>query len=190
MFFAFCSFEGCDYCDSIKGVGPKTALKMIREHGDIETILEKGLETSGKKKYEVPGSWTPNKKKEEATDEEEGDENVKNDSQPLPAYVEARKLFKHHEVLKGKEVELKWKAPQSDELKKFLVDTHGFNPERVQASIEKLEKAHKANSKPQSRMDSFFTVKANPVSSAKRKKKLEEAKTAKKKKTTTGRKKK
>eukprot|EP01082_Thalassiosira_pseudonana_P002348 g1994.t1 g1994 contig11:491366-491584(-) len=38
----------------------------------------------------------------------------------------------------------------------------GFNPDRVQASIEKLQKAFKASAKPQSRMDSFFKVKANP----------------------------
>jgi len=32
----------------------------------------------------------------------------------------------------------------------------------VKANIEKLQKAYKDNSKPQSRMDSFFTVKPNP----------------------------
>lgn len=164
-------------------------MKLIREHGNIETILEKGLHsTSGKKKYEVPASWTPNKKNEDATDDE-GNNDAEDENTPLPAYVEARKLFNYHEVLKGNEVELKWKAPQSEELKKFLVDTHGFNLERVSASIEKLEKAHKANSKPQSRMDSFFTIKVNPVSAAKRKKKLEAERSAKKKKTTGGRKK-
>ncbi|KAL3943087.1 MAG: hypothetical protein SGBAC_002820 [Bacillariaceae sp.] len=188
QFVDLCILLGCDYCDSIKGVGPKTALKLIREHGNIETILEKGLNTSGKKKYEVPASWTPNKRNEDATDDE-GNDDSEDQNKSIAAYVEARKLFNHHEVLKGKEVELKWKAPQSEELKKFLVDTHGFNPERVQANIEKLEKAHKANSKPQSRMDSFFTVKANPVSAAKRKKKMETEKAAKKKKTTGGRKK-
>jgi flap endonuclease-1 len=176
---------GCDYCDSIKGVGPKTALKLIREHKNIETILERGLQTSGKKKYEVPENWIPNKdKNEDATD----DENEKSDDAdaPVPVYVEARKLFKHHEVLSGKDLELKWTAPKSEELKKYLVDTHGFNPERVQASIEKLEKAHKANQKPQARMDSFFQVKTNPVASAKRKKRLEAEKAAKKKKISAG----
>ena len=38
----------------------------------------------------------------------------------------------------------------------------GFNPERVQSNIEKLNKARAANAKPQTRMDSFFKVKANP----------------------------
>lgn len=178
QFVDLCILLGCDYCDSIKGVGPKTALKLVREHGNIETIL-KNLDTS--KKYVVPDSWQP--VDESATDEEQ-DENTNNNSKPVPAFVEARRLFNHHEVLDGSQVELKWKAPQVEELKKFLVDTHGFNPDRVASSIEKLEKAHKANAKPQSRMDSFFAVKVNPVSAAKRKKKLEEAKAAKKKKIT------
>ncbi|WMW26254.1 flap endonuclease-1 [Methanolobus sediminis] len=36
---------GTDYNDGIEGVGPKTALKLVKEHGSIENILlEKGLE--------------------------------------------------------------------------------------------------------------------------------------------------
>ena len=38
----------------------------------------------------------------------------------------------------------------------------GFNPERVKSNIEKLQKAFKATSKPQMRMDSFFKPKAAP----------------------------
>ena len=64
------------------------------------------------------------------------------------------------------------------------------NPERVKSSIEKLEKAHAANRKPQARMDSFFAVKANPAADAKRKKRLEEGKAKKKQKATEDRKKK
>jgi 5'-3' exonuclease len=31
---------GCDYLEPIKGVGPKTALKMIKEHGGMAGVLE------------------------------------------------------------------------------------------------------------------------------------------------------
>mmetsp|Transcript_10362 Transcript_10362/g.18322 ORF Transcript_10362/g.18322 Transcript_10362/m.18322 type:complete len:97 (-) Transcript_10362:799-1089(-) len=88
------------------------------------------------------------------------------------------------------EVELKWKAPQSEELMRFLVEEQGFNPDRVKGNIEKLEKAYKANLKPQTRMDSFFSVKPNPAADAKRKKKLEEEKANKKRKAADDRKKK
>jgi 5'-3' exonuclease len=44
---------GCDYCDTIRGIGPKRALQLIKQYGDIETIL-KHLDT---KKYTVPDNF-------------------------------------------------------------------------------------------------------------------------------------
>ena len=31
---------GCDYCESIKGIGQKRALELIKQHRNIETILK------------------------------------------------------------------------------------------------------------------------------------------------------
>jgi flap endonuclease-1 len=189
QFVDLCILLGCDYTDTIKGVGPKTALKLIKEHGSIEGILK----VIDRKKYEVPRDWIPDEKDEEDTDNE-NDENNENSKEEKvePAYVQARKLFHNHEVRKGSELsdELKWREPQVEELTKFLVEENGFNPERVHANIEKLQKAYKANQKPQSRMDSFFQVKANPLAAQKRKK-VEETKNTKSKvaKTAGGRKK-
>jgi len=42
----------------------------------------------------------------------------------------------------------------------------GFNPDRVKSNIERLEKAYKAVSKPQLRMDNFFKVKPSPNAAA------------------------
>lgn len=44
---------GCDYTNSIKGIGPKRAIELIRKHKSLETIIEK-LDT---KKYTVPEDW-------------------------------------------------------------------------------------------------------------------------------------
>ncbi len=33
---------GCDYCDSVKGVGPAKAIALIRDHRNIEEILKQG----------------------------------------------------------------------------------------------------------------------------------------------------
>lgn len=39
-FIDMCMLCGCDYLEPIKGVGAKTALKLIKEHGSMESILE------------------------------------------------------------------------------------------------------------------------------------------------------
>ena len=49
-----------------------------------------------------------------------------------------------------------------------MVGKMGFNPDRVQSSIKKLQKAFKDTSKPQSRMDSFFAVTSDPKNNVKR----------------------
>merc|ERR1712232_1004631 len=36
QFIDFCILSGCDYCDTLKGVGPSTAMRMIVQHGSIE----------------------------------------------------------------------------------------------------------------------------------------------------------
>ncbi|KAL5570507.1 hypothetical protein UlMin_027082 [Ulmus minor] len=40
QFIDLCIVSGCDYCDSIRGIGGQTALKLIHQHGSIENILE------------------------------------------------------------------------------------------------------------------------------------------------------
>merc|ERR1712066_1119028 len=40
QFIDFCILCGCDYCDTIKGVGPSTAIKLIIQHGSLEKVLE------------------------------------------------------------------------------------------------------------------------------------------------------
>lgn len=172
-FVDLCILLGCDYCDTIKGVGPKTALKLIREHSTIEKILQ----NIDRKKFAVPKSWVPNEKSqpddENDSNHEDDDEeeSTPNDEEIIPAYVQARSLFHNHEVLDN--VELKWKPCDEEGLTKFLVDEMGFNPERVKSSIEKLQKACKANSKPQTRMDAFFQVKSTGGSSNSNKKRKE-----------------
>lgn len=191
QFVDLCILLGCDYCDTIRGIGPKTALKLIREHGNIETILK----NLNRDKYVVPEGYEPNETKkrekkeakkkvkdeEDTEDEDNEEDNIENDAKAksaedgeddeeelIPVYVEARRLFNHHEVLDNSTIDLKWKECQPTKLKTYLVDECGFNPDRVQASIEKLQKAFKSGSKPQTRMDSFFTVKSNPEADKKR----------------------
>ena len=53
QFIDLCILCGCDYTDSIFGIGPVTALQLIREYKNIETILENIKD----KKYVVPENF-------------------------------------------------------------------------------------------------------------------------------------
>ena len=44
---------GCDYCDTIKGVGPKKAVEFVKKYKSIEEIV-KHLDKS---KYPLPDNW-------------------------------------------------------------------------------------------------------------------------------------
>jgi len=53
QFIDLCILCGCDYTDSIKGVGYKRAMELIKKYGDIETIM-KNLDSA---KYPPPEEW-------------------------------------------------------------------------------------------------------------------------------------
>jgi len=53
QFIDLCILLGCDYCESIKGVGPVKAIKLIQEHKCIEEAI-KHLDAS---KYPIPEGW-------------------------------------------------------------------------------------------------------------------------------------
>ncbi|CAI0552062.1 unnamed protein product [Linum tenue] len=53
QFIDLCILSGCDYCDSIRGIGGQTALKLIRQHGSIEGIIE----NISKERYQIPEDW-------------------------------------------------------------------------------------------------------------------------------------
>ena len=68
QFVELCLLLGCDYLEPIKGVGPKSALKLLREHGSLGEVVEylrekqasrEEAEEEGKKKkgVHVPEDW-------------------------------------------------------------------------------------------------------------------------------------
>jgi len=75
-FIELCILLGCDYLEPIKGVGPKSALKLLREHGGLGEVVEhlrerqqereEAVEEGKKKKggVQVPEEWPWEKAKE------------------------------------------------------------------------------------------------------------------------------
>lgn len=106
---------GCDYIESIRGIGPVTALKLIKEHRSLEGIIEHI--NSGATKWVVPEDWN---------------------------YQGARELFLNPDVIPGSQVDLKWTPPDEEGLIKYLCTEKLFNEERVKSGIERLKKGLKS----------------------------------------------
>jgi len=141
QFIDLCILLGCDYLEPIKGIGPKSALKLVREHGSLGAVIEHLQEKvaakeeaaeDGKKKKGgiiIPEEWP---------------------------WEEAKKVFEKPDVTPADQIEVEWKSPDVDGLVQFLVTEKGFNEERVRKGAEKLSKF--LNAKQQGRLDGFFSV--------------------------------
>lgn len=152
QFIDLCILLGCDYCESIRGVGPVTAFKLIKEYKSLEKIIEH-IKSNPKSKYKVPEDWP---------------------------YEAARELFKHPDVQEASKLEIKWTQPDVEGLVDFLVKEKGFSEARVRKGAEKLTKENTGAM--QGRLEDFFKIKSAPQSGKdlksanKRKKAAEDAK--------------
>ncbi|KAI0731952.1 PIN domain-like protein [Fomitopsis betulina] len=144
QFIELCILLGCDYLEPIKGVGPKSALKLIREHGNLGAVIEHLREKTAAKE-DAAKDEDSKKKKGGITIPEEW------------PWEEAKKFFEHPDVTPAKDVDVEWKSPDVEGLVQFLVTEKGFNEERVRKGAEKLTKF--LNAKQQGRLDGFFSAK-------------------------------
>ncbi|KAJ0013749.1 hypothetical protein Pint_21871 [Pistacia integerrima] len=158
QFIDLCILSGCDYCDSIRGIGGLTALKLIRQHGSIENILENINKDRFSEKVKdavvlLENSILSHSCLDYHIDYETGSlwsfasqvTSLKLVSMhssiavvflyQIPddwPYQEARRLFKEPEVFTGEEqLDLKWVSPDEEGLITFLVNENGFNSDRV-----------------------------------------------------------
>lgn len=81
QFIDICILCGCDYCPTIRGIGPKKAYQLIKEYKNIEGVLE---HIKHNKSYVVPEEFP---------------------------YKAARELFKNPIVIPASQIELKWEEP-------------------------------------------------------------------------------
>ncbi|EGV65611.1 Elongation of fatty acids protein 2 [Yamadazyma tenuis] len=128
-FIDLCILLGCDYCETIKGVGPVTAFKLIKEHGSIDNIVKFINDNPDKTKYKLPENWP---------------------------YEEARELFLNPDITPCSELSFKWKEPDLEGMIEFMVNDKGFSEDRVKSGYEKLKKGLKTGV--QGRLDGFFKV--------------------------------
>jgi flap endonuclease-1 len=153
QFVDLCILLGCDYLDPIPKIGPSTALKLIREHGSLEKVVE-WIQSSDK--YTIPDDWP---------------------------YTDARDLFFEPDVRKADDplCDFKWEKPDMEGLVTFLVTEKGFSEDRVRSGGARLEKNLKSSQ--QARLEGFFKVIPKTEEEKKaHKRKVEEQNEARKKK--------
>ncbi|KAL2151385.1 hypothetical protein VTH82DRAFT_6483 [Thermothelomyces myriococcoides] len=155
QFVDLCILLGCDYLDPIPKVGPSTALKLIREHGSLDKVVE-FMKNDPKGRYTVPDDWP---------------------------FEDARELFFNPDVRQADDplCDFKWEKPDIEGLVQFLVHEKGFSEDRVRSGGARLEKNLKSSQ--QSRIEGFFKVlPKTEEEKAAHKRKIEEQNEAKKKK--------
>lgn len=128
QFVDLCILLGCDYLDPIPKVGPNTALKLIREHGTLEKVVE-WMKADPKQRYTIPEDWP---------------------------FADARELFFNPDVRSAEdpECDFKWEAPDVEGLVQFLVTEKGFSEDRVRSGAQRLQKNLKTQQ--QARLEGFF----------------------------------
>lgn len=115
-FIDMCVLLGCDYTDTIRGVGPKKVLEMMMKHNSIEKVIEE----LDPKKYTV--------------DEDKF------------LYKAARVLFKSPDVVDVPAADLKFKPPNEQELIDLLVTKNQFSEQTVKNGVLRMQKASKKDS--------------------------------------------
>jgi len=112
---------GNDYEPGIKGVGPKTALKLVKKHTTLKKLISSDEVGQKLKALDVDLTQVEN-------------------------------LFKKPEVTK--KYKLSWDKPNTEKIKEILCEQHDFSHDRVDGTIDKLEK--KAKEGMQTKLENFF----------------------------------
>ncbi|KAL1311034.1 hypothetical protein AAFC00_001250 [Neodothiora populina] len=152
QFIDLCILLGCDYVDPVKGIGPKVAFNLIKEHKTLDKVVEHIKTTN---KFTLPDDWP---------------------------FEDARMLFIEPDVRSADdpECDFKWEAPDTEGLVKFLVEEKGFSEDRVRSAAVRLSKNLK--SAQQSRLEGFFKPVAKTDEEKQSLKRKNEAKIEEKKK--------
>jgi flap endonuclease-1 len=114
QFIDICILLGCDYTETINGIGYKKAWDIIKEYNTIDKLIlnhKKIIES----KYKLPDNFR---------------------------YNEAREYFTNPRHIKVSKEELELKTPQLDKLKKLLINKYNFNKNNINNMIKFLNKSN------------------------------------------------
>jgi flap endonuclease-1 len=101
---------GVDFFPGVEGIGVKTALKLIKEHQDLESMMAKKIEVR-KKPLELD----------------------------MELVQQVREIFLHP-LVETNLPPIKWTSPDVGRIKEILCETHNFSADRVDSAITRLVK--------------------------------------------------
>ena len=110
---------GVDFFEGIKGVGSKTALKLIREHQTLESIIDKGIEVRKTKIADII--------------------DIENLHTIQNIFLKPNVTLDYPKI--------RWRAPNSEKIREILVETHNFSKDRIEAGLKRLKKKGTARQK-------------------------------------------
>lgn len=114
QFIDICILLGCDYTETISGLGIKKIWDIIVKYGSIEELI-KNEKKIIENKYKLPDNFR---------------------------YVEAREYFKNPTHIEMNEEDLKLRPPKLNELKLLLIKKYNFMEDNIEKMIEFLRKKH------------------------------------------------
>lgn len=154
QFIDLCILLGCDYCESIRGIGPKRAVELLRQHGNLEKLI-KSLD---KKKYPVPDDWPYEEvrrlfKEPEVADPDTIDIKWNDpDEDALVAFLCGDNGFSEDRVRNGAKKLAKARSGQTQgRLDNFFQVIPGTGPTKRKSDEKKADKTKKAKGAPRGR---------------------------------------
>lgn len=114
QFIDICILLGCDYSCTVTGLGPKSILGVIQNHGSIDNFIKDDIKVK-KNKYKIPDSF---------------------------CYKPAREYFQNAPVKQLTKTEITWRKPNIKKLQQILVDKYNFKSSNVSKIISRLKKNH------------------------------------------------
>ncbi|NMC07761.1 MAG: hypothetical protein GYA24_21285, partial [Candidatus Lokiarchaeota archaeon] len=106
--------DGTDYHPGVRGIGARTALKLLQAHGRIEDVIAAHHERD----WSALGVTSPR--------------------QPFSAFVQvSRERFLHPDVNESV-ADVEWRTPDAGAVRRFLLEHHSFSPGLVEKVLEGL----------------------------------------------------
>lgn len=152
-FIDLCILLGCDYCDSIKGIGPKRAVELINQYRNIETIID----NIDKSKYPIPEDWNYQVARELFVSPEITDPNeielkwVEPDEEGIVKYLCGDRQFNEERIRNGVKKIMKSRSTSTqgrlDSFFKVLSTTPKRKPEDDKKNVNKKIKLNNSSAK-------------------------------------------